>query len=236
LTVTIQTRQFAATRPLDKFAKQFVQFLDDRFYVQYGVSADSHRYLQSIKVLDCSNRFWEWLLNARDSKMSEGSPFEYDTPQTRESITGLSMPAIGKHRTTNQHFWMPKDTRASWLSNIFPSAIAHALAPYDALIFLYRTDRWATKLTHAIDPSVRNEEFKLAKRLTVATAPYLVTAHESLHLVLRLVGGEMPTWNPSNTPDPVDDIFFEYLDQITLPTFARLYLHYDEPQADRIDL
>jgi hypothetical protein len=233
LNVSVQTGRFATARPLDQFAQQFVQFLDDNFYIQYGVKVDSKTFLQSIKVLNCSEPFWRWLLATRETKMAEGSPLEYNDSPSRSTIAGLSMSAVSKHRTTKQEFWIPREAREAWLRNIFPNPLAHELAPYDGLIFLYKPDRWATKLNRMIDPSVSTEDFELAKWLTIATAPYIVTAHECLHLVLRMVGGEMPTWNPASSPDPVDDLFFEYLSGITLPVFELLYLR-NSPQADDI--
>jgi hypothetical protein len=236
LNVTQETGRFAAARPLDRFAQQFTQYLVDCIFVEYGVSANSHQYLKDIKVLNCTEKFWAWLLDTKASKMIDGSPNEYDTPQSRDSISGLSLPAIGRHRTTHQLTYIPKQAREDWLSNLFPTTLAHDLAPFDALIFIYKTDRWAIQVTRAIAAEVKSKEIEYAKWLTVAAAPYSVVAHECLHLVLRLVGGTMPTWNPTCTADPVDDLYFNYLEQITLPKFVQLYLQPPEPQADEIDL
>jgi hypothetical protein len=232
---TVQTERYSAARPLDQFAKHFLGFLDDWFYINDNMEIDTERYLNTVKVYDTTDRFWGWLLEARDKKMLDGSPGEYSRPQPRENIDGMSIPPVAKHRTTGQLYFIPAEAREAWHRNTYPAHLAHEFANYDALIFLHKTDRWARALTREkMDTTASEEDFEVAKRHVIEEAPFKATAHECLHLIQHITGGEMPRWDPAG-PDPVEPLFDRFIDQLTLPVFERLYLNHNGPQADRID-
>ena len=222
-------------RPLDLFARNFLRYLDDYCYVQYEIRVETDRYLDNVKVFNCTARFWNWLLDLRTTKMAIGDPNEYCKPPPRESIDGLSIPPVGVHRTTGQRYLIPAEGREEWHRNTFPAPLAHRFAQYGALIFLYRPERWAFGFRHETLPQVTKAQFDLAKALMIQHAPYRAVAHESLHLVQKVVGGSMPEWDPATDLDPVERLYDEYLDQITHPVFQALYLR-DKTQADIIDL
>ena len=234
---TILTVRYTTARSLDLFAQQFVQFLDDYAYINYDVETNCEKYLGSIKVFNTSDRFWVWLLDARERKMAVGDPCEYNSPPSRETIDAISIPPVAKHKTTGQLYLIPAEAREAWHQNTYPAHLAHEFANYDALIFLHKTDRWARALTRDKMPRATSEEdFEAAKRHVIEEAPYKATAHECLHLVQKITGGEMPQWNPANSPDPVERLFDTFVDQMTLPVFEQLYVHSLGPQADEIDL
>jgi hypothetical protein len=222
-------------RPLDLFAKNFLRFLDDYCYIQYDIKVQTDTYLDNVKVFNCTDRFWNWLLDLRITKMAVGDPKEYCRPTPRESIDGLSIPPVGIHRTTGQRYLIPPDRREEWHRNTFPAPLAHRFAEYTALIFLYRPERWAQQLQPKMFPQATPEQFTAAKTYTVKHAGWRACAHECLHLVQKVAGGTMPEWDPATDLDPVERLYDEYLDQVTHPVFEALYLR-DQFQADVIDL
>jgi hypothetical protein len=222
-------------RPLDLFARNFLHYLEDYCYVQYEIRVETDRYLDNVKVFNCTDRFWHWLLDLRATKMAVGDPNEYHQTPQRDSIDGLSIPPVGIHRITGQRYFIPPDGREEWHRNTFPAPLAHRFAEYAALIFLYRPERWAQQLQPKMFPQTTPEQFTAAKTYTVKHAAYRACAHECLHLVQKVAGGTMPEWDPATDLDPVERLYEEYLDQITHPIFQALYLH-DQPQADIIDL
>jgi len=226
-------------RPLDEFAQRFLRHLDHLAYTKLGTMTDIESYVKTIKVFNCSDRFWELLLETRSKRMITGSPSEYRTNQPEENIEGLSFSAIGQHRTTGQRYWVPPEDRESWFRTIFPERFAHEFAPYDALVFLYKPDRWARKLSRErLAPTSSTEDFERAKVLTIAMAPYRVCAHECLHVVQLVIGGSMPTWNPTDpkAPDPAERLFDNFTSRMTLPIFEHRFVHRDGPQMDDIDV
>ncbi len=234
---TIQTERYSTARPLDQFAKDFLGFLDDWFYINDDIKTGAGKYLNRVKVFDTSDRFWAWLLETRQARMAEGSPGEYSSPPPRENIDGMSIPPVAKHRTTGQLYFVPAEAREAWHRNTYPARLAHEFAKYDALIFMHKPDRWAKALTREkMAPAASKEDFEWAKAYTIAEAPYKACAHECLHLIQKITGGEMPQWDPASDTDPVEELFDEFLDQITLPVFKQLYVDSPGPQADKIDL
>lgn len=237
MTETILSQRYSTARPLDLFAQQFVRFLDDYAYINYNVETNSEKYLKSIKVYNTSDRFWTWLLDTRERKMAVGDPGEYSSPPSRETIDAISIPPVAVHRTTAQRYLIPPEAREAWHRNTYPAHLAHEFAKYDALIFMHKPDRWAKALTREkMAPAASKEDFEWAKAHTIAEAPYKACAHECLHLIQKITGGEMPQWDPASGTDPVEELFDEFLDQITLPVFEQLYVNSPSPQADKIDL
>jgi hypothetical protein len=237
LNETVQTLRYCTIRPLDQFAKHFLGFLDDWFYINDNIETGAGKYLNRVKVFDTSDRFWAWLLETRETRMAEGSPGEYSSPQPRQNIDGMSIPPVAKHRTTGQLYFIPVEAREAWHRNTYPARLAHEFANYDALIFLHKTDRWARALTREkMDTTASEEDFQAAKRHVIEEAPFKATAHECLHLLQKITGGEMPEWDPAGDADPVEPLFDQFIDQLTLPIFEHLYVKCPGPQVDKIDL
>jgi hypothetical protein len=224
-------------RPLDQFAKHFITYATDWCYINYDIRLPVEEYLQTVKVYETTDRFWAWLLKVRKERMVDGSPSEYSCPQPQENIDGMSIPPVGKDRATGQMYYIPPEAREAWHLNMFPLNLAHEFAQYDGLVFIYKPDRWARKFLHEkMAPDTSEEVFQWAKSLTIAEAPYRVTAHECVHLLQKISGGTMPTWDPATDVDPAEQLFDQFLDEITLPAFVQLYLNRDGPLADKLDI
>jgi hypothetical protein len=236
LSKMILATRHVATRPLDRFANYFVNYLDDWFYVNSNIVTGAQSYLRNVKVYSCTDRYWAWLLQTKENKMAVGDPGEYAVLPSLRSIDAISIPPVGVHRITGQRYLIPPEARESWHKNTFPAKFAREFAKYDALIFVYKPDRWARKLAYREMLGVDKRRFELAKSYTIAEAPYRVCAHECLHLLQKITGSEMPQWNPESSSDPALVFFDAFIDQMTLPIFEQLYLRRNEPQVDQIDL
>jgi hypothetical protein len=237
MNVTVQAEEYCTARPLDKFAKSFLTFLDDWFYVQDGIQLEIDKYLKTVKVFECTDRFWNRFLDLRETKMWTGDTGEYDNAPPRENIDGVSIPPVAVDRNTRQLYLIPREIRVDWHSNTFPMHFARRFAEYDGLIFLYHPERWDQNLTPAMLPQATRAQFDEFKAYRITHAKHRTVAHECLHLCQRIWGGKMPRWNPATDLDPVERLFDEYLGQLTLAVFDQLYLpNNGEAAADQIDL
>lgn len=231
----MKTVVVSTLRPLDLFAKNFLRFIDDYCFIEHGIRLETDKYLSNVKVFNCTDKFWNYLLDLRATKMEIGDPNEYERPPQRDSINGLSLSSIGVHRVTGQRYLIPPEGREQWHRNTFSPPLARQFAQYDALIFLHRPERWAMQLKPENAPHATRAQFQAAKAYTIQHAPYDVTAHECLHLTQKITGGTMPRWDPTKDLDPAERLYDEYLDQLTHPVFEALYLR-QGTQADELDL
>jgi hypothetical protein len=120
---------------------------------------------------------------------------------------------------------------------MFSAQFAHEFAPYDALIFLYKPERWAKAFTRERNaPWMTQKDFEEAKAEDIEVASYRVCAHECLHLIEMVLGISMPTWNPAKDSDPVEKYFQRFVLSVTLAAFEDTYIRHDGPRSDEVDL
>jgi hypothetical protein len=204
--------------PLDKFAHDFLLYLNDLFYVQQGTELGR---IPNTKVLLCNDQCWKQLYPTF-RKTVRGSPAEYADLVTAKDwprVGGQSLMVVEMDKQTGAVQLAEEEARKGLLKQSgFPRQIVSRLAARDALIFLHAS--------YIDDRKAFVNRDKYSPELAETLVEHSIVAHESTHIAYNLAGRHMERWDPnvySESPEVIH-LFTAFVNTLGKGKFSDLYI------------